>query len=275
MRASSSQAIRTPVALTTPDREMSALLPFAEYAATDATVRNPLNDARRIRAVLFDVDGTLYRQTPVRLRMTAELVAFAAAHPFRAATTWRALSAYRVAQESLRGQDDGGAARQLEVAASRTGLDRDSIAAIVDEWMIERPLQYLARYRADGVVALLEFLNARRVPMGVLSDYPALKKIEALGLQSYFSLVLCGGDPEIGAFKPNPRGFLAACDRWDIEPADVLYVGDRVDADAAGAAAARMPAVVMTATRLSDSAGALALSSFERLRHVLDDNDRR
>ena len=81
--------------------------------------------------------------------------------------------------------------------------------------------------------------------MGVLSDYPAEAKLRALGLAGRFSLVLCATDPEVGAFKPNPRGFLRACERWQIARGDVLVVGDRVDVDAAGAAAAGMPCVII------------------------------
>ncbi|HUK34250.1 MAG TPA: HAD family hydrolase [Vicinamibacterales bacterium] len=236
-------------------------------------MRNPLSPDRRIRAVLFDVDGTLYRQRPLRLRMAAELGTLALTRPRRAPATWRALSEYRRAQETLRRLPDGvHAARQLDVAAERAAMTTTEVASIVDEWMIERPLKHLLKCRAHGTVDLLDFLTARRIRIGILSDYPAEKKLQALGIRRYFSLVLCGSDPEIGAFKPSPRGFLAASARWHLDPADVLYVGDRADADAAGAAAARMPAVIVTRKRLPASIGALAVSSLERLRDVLDDN---
>lgn len=239
----------------------------------DATVRNPLNPTRRIRAVLFDVDGTLYRQGPLRALMGAELAALALRRPIRAPRIWRALSEYRRAQEALRGQDEGAdLARQLEMAAARARISMHELSALVDEWMIERPLKYLPRCRARGLVDLLDFLRAKRIRTGILSDYPAHKKIDALQIRGYFSLVLCGGDTEVGAFKPSPRGFLAACARWDVDPADVLYVGDRAEADGAGAAAARMPAVIVTTAQVAESRGALVVSSLERVRDVLDDN---
>lgn len=222
--------------------------------------------------MLFDVDGTLYRQRPLRLRMAVELATLAFTRPLRAPSVWRALGEYRKAQEALRAQRDGSdAARQIALAAERAGMTTTDVAAIVDEWMIERPLKHLAGCRARGLVELLDFLRARRVRVGILSDYPAAKKLDALGIRHYFSLVLCGGDPDVAAFKPNPRGFLAASARWQLDPADILYVGDRADADAAGAAAANMPAVIVTDAQLRDSIGALAVSSLERLRHVLDD----
>ena len=196
-------------------------------------------------------------------------------HPSARPAVWRALSAYRKAQEALRGRDKADSAQQLRIAAAQVGMTQDRVAAIVDEWMIERPLKYLARWRAHGLADLLDFLKACHVRLGVLSDYPAQKKLDALGVGHYFSIVLCGGDPNVGAFKPHPRGFLAACETWQLAPADVLYVGDRIDADAAGARAAKMPAVIVTDATLPADQGALAVPSLERLRHVLDDNHSR
>jgi FMN phosphatase YigB (HAD superfamily) len=85
--------------------------------------------------------------------------------------------------------------------------------------------------------------------------------------------VLCTSDPEVRALKPNPRGFLRACERWRIEPREVLVVGDRADVDARGAAAAGMPCVIIgrSSHPLATRARFLALPSFERLRCVLDD----
>jgi FMN phosphatase YigB (HAD superfamily) len=242
--------------------------------ATDGSVRNPLAPDRRVRAVLFDVDGTLYRQRPLRLRMAVELGTLAFTRPLRAPSVWRALAEYRKAQETLRTQRNGAdAGRQMALAAERAGMTTTDVAAIVDEWMIERPLKYLPGCSARGLVELLEFLRGKRVRLGVFSDYPATKKLEALGVRHHFSLVLCGADPEVGAFKPNPRGFLVASTQWQLDPSEVLYVGDRADADAAGAAAANMPAAIVTDAPIRDSNGALAVSSLERLRHVLDDDN--
>jgi FMN phosphatase YigB (HAD superfamily) len=240
------------------------------------TVRNPLAPAQRLRAVLFDVDGTMYHQGRLRLLMAAELAAFAARRPLHGRRVVRALSEYRRAQETLRHDGNkSGASEQLALAATRTGLSLEEIGTIVDDWMHVRPLKYLAGCRAYGLNDLLAFLATKRVPLGVLSDYPATAKLDALRVAERFSLVLCGGDGDIGAFKPSPRGFFAACASWRLDPSDVLYVGDRVDVDAAGAAAAGMPAVIVTGSRLPKSSAALAVSSLERLRHVLDDHNSR
>jgi FMN phosphatase YigB (HAD superfamily) len=259
----------------------SAVLRLAQSATSftgrspraGAGVVNPIDSRRRIRAVLFDLDGTLYRQRRMRALMAIELVTHALTQPLRAPRNWRALAAYRKAQEVARSKPFGAATAQLEIVAQRTGLMPPEIEQIVGEWMFERPLKHLPACRAAGLFELLAFLGSKGIEIGVLSDYPAEAKLRALGLAGRFSVVLCSADPEIGALKPHPRGFLTACERWHIDPGDVLVVGDRFDVDAAGAAAAGMPCVIIgrRSRAASNNLGSLVLPSLERLRYVLDE----
>jgi len=225
--------------------------------------------------VLFDLDGTLYSQRLLRALMLTELLALPLRRPFSCWRTWRTISAYRSAQESLRTSDATAmdAEAQVNAAAIRAAVPAADVQAIVQEWMLERPLKYLRWCRAVGIVNLLEFLARHRVAIGLLSDYPASGKLNALGLSDRFFPVLCSSDPEIGALKPHPRGFLRACDVWGVSPSEVLVVGDRPDVDAAGAAAAGMPCVIIgrSSACAAVKASVLAVSSFERLHRVLDD----
>jgi HAD superfamily hydrolase (TIGR01549 family) len=226
--------------------------------------------------VLFDVDGTLYRQTRMRFLMAVELATRALINPLLAPRRLRGLREYRQAQEELRGTQDvsGAVATQLDTAARRAGVSREFLEQLVDEWMFRRPLKYMRLCRAEGLIELLEFLERRGLFVGVLSDYPADSKLHALGLTGRFSLVLCSTDPDIGAFKPNPQGFLVACRRWNLSPQEVLMVGDRTDVDATGAMAAGMPCVIIGRPSASDfnSGRVLTLPSLQRLRSVLDDH---
>jgi HAD superfamily hydrolase (TIGR01549 family) len=240
-------------------------------------VRNPLDPRQRIRAVLFDLDGTLYDQRRMRVLMAAELLTLLLSRPLSAPRRLRALSAYRRAQETLRDKPFSATAprKQLEVAAEGVNMTPAELERVVKEWMFERPLKYMRYCRAGGLLPLLNHLRDRGIELGVLSDYPAQAKLDALGLANTFSIVLCTSDPEVRALKPNPRGFLRACERWRIEPREVLVVGDRADVDARGAAAAGMPCVIMgrSSHSLASQGRFLALPSFERLRCVLDDDN--
>ena len=256
-----------------------AAAPNASTAASvpsRAAARDAIDRFAQIRAVLFDLDGTLYRQKPMRALMALELATLAVTRPLQAPVTWRVLSGFRKAQETLRGRQtlaDGPG--QAEIAALQTGASLDAVEAIVEEWMMERPLKHLARCRANGLLPLLDFLTAHGVKLGVFSDYPADRKLEALGIGGRFSVVLCSSDPEIGVFKPHPRGFLVAAQRWQVDPSEVLVVGDRPDADAAGASAAGMPCVIVGPSPSAHLNDCLFVPSLERLRDVLDDDHHR
>jgi len=235
--------------------------------------RQPAGLRPALRAVLFDLDGTLYRQAPLRALMALELATLPLAAPFRAARHLRALRAYRAAQEDLRGAVlEGLAAAQLEAAATASGLPVAEVQTLVTEWMMERPLKYLQFCRVAGLDRVLDLVERTGLQAGVLSDYPAEAKLGALGLAGRFSPVLCASDPEIGAFKPSARGYLRACALWHLEPSEVLFVGDRADVDAVGAAAAGMPCAIVGRASATPPGlpPFLTLSSFERLSDVLD-----
>jgi HAD superfamily hydrolase (TIGR01549 family) len=232
-----------------------------------------------IRGVLFDVDGTLYHQGPLRLCMALELAAL----PLRdsgasARRTWRAVSAFRRVREELRdlGAAEAPLARlQFQRPADRLQMEADEVEAAVSEWIFQRPLRYLRRCRRGGIEPLLGYLASRGISAGVFSDYPAREKIEALRLAEKISLVACATDAEINAFKPHPRGFIWACERWGLEPSEVLYVGDRVEVDALGATNAGMPCVIISrGLGLGARGGATArftrFTSFAGLQHAID-----
>src|SRR4051794_27917870 len=94
-------------------------------------------DVAGLKAIVFDVDGTLYRQSPLRRAMALRLLYAHAVRPLEGLRTFRVLSAYRKAQEHLR---DGGvsadlAEAQLRFACERTKAERSFVAACVERWM--------------------------------------------------------------------------------------------------------------------------------------------
>ncbi len=227
--------------------------------------------ARRIRAVLFDVDGTLYRQGPLRACMAAEI----AASPLRLLSVsktrniGRILHAYRVAHEELRGvaTRESVAGLQMRRAAERAHCSEQEARATVAEWMHDRPLKYLPYCRRRDLVPLLEQLEAQGLRLGVLSDYPSAEKLRVLGIDRFFSPVLCTTDPEVNALKPSPRGYWRACELWKLPPEEVLYVGDRPEVDARGAVEAGSQCAVLATRsgRHEPSGGYIAV---KRLRDV-------
>jgi FMN phosphatase YigB (HAD superfamily) len=227
-----------------------------------------------IRAVLFDVDGTLYSQPPLRVAMACEMVFARLRGLARSGRSDVSVAlAFRKMREELRATDNSKgslAARQYAAVAVRLGCSEEEVEAAVTRWIYQRPLRWLRRCRRPGVIQVLDGLRARGVRCGVFSDYPAADKLGALGLSTYFDLTLSAVDPEVDAFKPDPRGFQVAADRWALPAREILYVGDRVDVDAVGAQAAGMPCAVLTRQAPTDAVRFLPAANYQELWRVLD-----
>lgn len=226
----------------------------------------------RVKAVVFDVDGTLYRQGPLRRAMARRLVRSHLLWPLRGLRTLRIIRAYRRAQEELREAPVAGdlAEAQLRLAGGRTGAGRDEVARCVERWMERAPLDLLPGLVQPGLAELLRALKARGTRLAVLSDYPALCKLQALGLEGFFDVVLCAQQPEIGVFKPHPRGLLVALERLGVAAGEALYVGDRAEVDAAAAAAAGVRCAILSDRRaVADASDFLTFAGYDELRDRL------
>lgn len=200
--------------------------------------------SREYAGVVFDLDGTLYRQSPLRRRMVVELaLSPLRSGPLEAARSMRILKVFRQVREELRelGRPVVSLADlQYRTPAERLGADPGHVRRVVEDWMFDRPLRHLLPCRRHGTVELLEQLRACGLRLGVFSDYPPDSKLAALGLEGMFDVTMSAVDPSINAFKPHPRGFEASAQALGLDPGDVLYVGDRADVDGEGARAAGM-----------------------------------
>ena len=201
-------------------------------------------------AVLFDVDGTLYHQSPLRAAMAAELLIAPVFQrgPRESIQLWKMLAAFRNARERLRAKEANSQpleSLQYEYAAEAVSVPVGLMRDAVTEWILTRPNRYLPLARRKGLRETLDWLRARNIQVGLFSDYPTRSKAEALGIAGSVSVHVCATDIDVNAFKPHPRGFLVACERWAVDPATVLYVGDRSDVDAEGARRAGMSCVLV------------------------------
>ena len=232
-----------------------------------------------IRAILLDVDGTLYHHKPLQGLMALELCTLPAIlKSWRSAiSTLQMLQCFRKVREDLRelGYPEGVLNElQYREASERAGVEPPDVERVVSEWIYRRPLKYLPYCRRGGIEAFLLDVGRKGLRIGVFSDYPVQEKLQVLGLANQVDLMLCATDKEINAFKPHPRGFLHACESWELRPEEVLYVGDRPEVDAKGAVAAGMPCAILAEFgsgwgRLHSSDQYVLVPSFQRLQQIL------
>jgi len=195
-------------------------------------------------AWLVDLDGTLYTQRWVRLAMAVELVLFG-----RSAI--KTLRQFRHEHEAMREEQNAGRALataysspfagQLARTAHALGRPLEDVESVVRSWMVERPGKWIRRFARTALLAELRTFKARGGRTALVSDYPAERKIEALGVRSLFDAVVANGEAHgPRRLKPDPEGYLHAAEMLQVNPARCLVIGDRDDADGEAARAAKM-----------------------------------
>ena len=211
---------------------------------TAAQPSSPL-DWSTIDLVVFDVDGTLYDQRQLRLGMLRQLIVHAL--QTRSLDTLLILRTFRRVREALgeRVDEQAGAdfmALQYAQTASRHGTTPAAVRALTEEWMEQRPLPLLTACRYAHVPEVFAGLRAAGKQIAAFSDYPAVAKLAALGLQA--DVVVCATDAGIARLKPDPAGLLAILRQTGLAPERALMIGDRFDRDAAAADRAGMRALI-------------------------------
>jgi FMN phosphatase YigB (HAD superfamily) len=198
----------------------------------------------RYDAWLVDLDGTLYTQRWVRLAMAVELVLFG-----RSAI--KTLRQFRHEHEALREAQNAGRALatihespfagQLARTAEALGLPVEHVEMVVQSWMVERPGKWITRFARRALLAELGAFRTAGGRTALVSDYPAERKINAMGARNLFDVIIANGEVNgPRRLKPDPEGYLRAAELLKVEPTRCLVIGDRDDADGEAARAAKM-----------------------------------
>jgi HAD superfamily hydrolase (TIGR01549 family) len=199
------------------------------------------------KAVIFDVDGTLYDQRKLRLCMVGEMVTCVLRQPGRIAEL-RILRHFRRMREKHAAEAASDLeSRQYEWAAQAAGVSPEKVREVVKDWMFERPLAYLRSCRYPEVEALFSQLQRQGIPIGVFSDYPAKGKLRALGLTA--QVIVSTTCAEVNRLKPDPTGLLLAARQLRTPVPDCLFIGDREAKDGECARQAGMPYLILASRR--------------------------
>ena len=197
------------------------------------------------RAVLFDLDDTLWPIAPVILQ--AEQTLFA----------WLADNAPRVAErftiESLR-------QARLELLAQRPEFQLDLGA--LRRAGLEAAFEQAGEDIAKVELAMVEFFAARNAVIPYDDVLPGLLRLkgkvligsvtngnadlQTIGLARHFNASVAA--PQFGRAKPDAAIFHAACDALGVAPHEAVHVGDDLILDVQGAQDAGLRAVWMNRT---------------------------
>lgn len=200
---------------------------------------HPALDWSRIRFVVFDVDGTLYAQAPLRVRMAAEL-ALHTVHSLSPSTA-RILSIYRSQREVMADEAvENFETVLLEKSSRMCGCSRARIDSVVSEWIEHRPLRHIGKFTYPHLADLFEKIRMSGREIGILSDYPAQEKLAAMGLAADHVVHAA----EVGVLKPDPRGLQHLMEKAGCLPNETIMVGDRFERDGLAALRANVTPLI-------------------------------
>jgi 2-phosphoglycolate phosphatase len=167
----------------------------------------------RLRAVLFDMDGTLLDTAPDFIAIAQAMLAD------------RGFPA--VADKLIRDEISGGAKAMVSAAFAMSPTEPEFEAL---------RLEFLDRYQQgcavhsrlfDGMEALLADIEKAGLIWGVVTNKPvrfAQPIMEQLGLAERSALLIC--PDHVTRSKPDPEPLTLACNMLKLDPASVLFVGD-------------------------------------------------
>ena len=197
--------------------------------------KNRLSD---YKAVIFDLDGTLYYQKPFRIKMMCYLVCRALSHP-SCIKDILIIKKYREVRENWAlheteceyPSDMDLNNRQYLYVAKIKGTTPERVKKAVSFFMLEAPLKLLPQYRDEVIY----------------SDYPVEDKLKALGITADFCFT--SADAGIGCMKPDPKGIRVILDTLGIGAGEAVMIGDRYEKDGLAAKANNMDYIIVSSLK--------------------------
>jgi FMN phosphatase YigB (HAD superfamily) len=235
---------------------------------------------KKIKAVLFDLDGTLFHYLPTSGDVLSEHLkqaGFCFSEEDRVrAEHWVHFYFAHSTEIQEDGKTFGENTRDFWVNFTKRrliafGIQPDKaceLAPQVSDFMSEtyEPKVHVP----DDARLLLELLKDAGYTLGMVSNrgFSFREEMQEYNLACYFDFFLAGG--EIKSFKPDPLIFKHALGLSGTSAQQTMYVGDNYFADILGARRAGLTPVLYDPIRLFPEADCAVIQSFDELPNLLD-----
>jgi putative hydrolase of the HAD superfamily len=229
--------------------------------------------------VFFDLDGTLldhaFPEEEAIRQFTCCYAGILGGSHERVLGAWRSIS---VKNRAL--YEKGAVSFDRQRVMRMKGLFEFFGKDISDEDANIKFLEYQLLYEKSlrlfpDVPACLDGLSALK--LGVITNGKTLmqtRKLKETGIMDYFSVIVIAEDA--GFAKPDRRIFEFACAKAGCKPGNAVYVGDRLDIDAAAARNAGLKAVWLNRDNAAvDQKEIAQIQSLGQLARVVSVNENR
>ncbi|HSK67543.1 MAG TPA: HAD family hydrolase [Anaerolineales bacterium] len=234
-----------------------------------------MNSNHTIKAVFFDLDGTLRHSVPSGGDVFTDYIRTLGLHINEEdrirAMRWEHL--YWASSADLR--DDlvahSADTENFWIEYSRRRLIALGISpAIAREYSARVSAHMGSEYKPESIVPdevrnALAQLKQNGYRMAVLSnrDRPFLETLETHAIHEFFEFSVAGG--EVNSYKPEPGLFEHALQRAGMSAQEAVYVGDNYFADVVGARRAGLTPVLFDPDEIFPEADCIVIKSFDEL----------
>lgn len=184
-----------------------------------------------IDAIAFDIDGTLYPDVRLYLRLLPFLVKNAL-FMYRFGLVRKEIRLWQEAHPEEKHEDFFRWQASLyarRAACSVEAAQNEIFAKIYEGW---KPL-FLKVKPYKFAYETIEACKAQGLKIGLLSDFLPSQKDSVWGIVKLCDVVL--GSEQTGALKPSPIPFLALSEALQVPCSRILYVGNSITSDVQGA----------------------------------------
>jgi putative hydrolase of the HAD superfamily len=213
------------------------------FQPNNPPIHQSINPLRSVRAITFDVGGTLIQPWPSVGHIYAEV---AARHglrdiPFDSlnrqfAAAWKNLIAFNYARSEWHSLVNRTFLGLTEVPVSDSFFsDLYACFAQAEAWRI-----------FDDVLPALEFLHSHGLKLGIISNWDERLRplLRQLNLDRFFQSIIVSC--EVGQCKPSATTFNRAAESLGFPPASILHIGDHPILDVDGADSAGFQTLLLT-----------------------------
>lgn len=192
-----------------------------------------------IKAIVFDLDDTLWPIAPTIMRAERAMLEWIGVNAPAVAARWEADTLKQLRARII----DANPALKNDVMALRRGTIFSAFAALGGSreqaegaFACFRAARQQVTLYSDALPALTRL--SKRFRLGVISN--GFADVSTIGIGQYFETVISAH--EVGISKPDPRIYATCVARMGLAPAQMLYVGDDPHNDIVGPASAGLRA---------------------------------
>ena len=191
-----------------------------------------ISNSTEIKAVAFDIDGTLYMNRRLNLRCFPHIVHHKSLY-----------RRYNNARKELRAKDYYGNLykEQARIVSEKMGIYQEEAEKEIWSVCYKGLEKYFKRFDVEkGVRQLFIRLKEAGIKIAVLSDFPPEQKGDIWGLEQYCDVIIAS--EKLGALKPSSKVYEALIKELNVPAEEILYVGNSHRYDVEGSKKAGMQA---------------------------------